>query len=177
MKRMRHALAILAALTIVGGAGNAQDIPGGFKHDASQPIKISADALEVRQNEQVAIFTGSVDAQQGDMRMQAQKLTVTYDPNAEDNAQAGAIKRVQAEGDVFISSPAETASGNWADYDVAAAMIRMGDSVTLTQEKNVIAGGQLSINLNTGFAKIERATAQSGDGSGRVQAIFQPPQD
>ena len=42
--------------------------------DASQPIKISADALEVRQNEQVAIFTGAVDAQQGDMRMQADIL-------------------------------------------------------------------------------------------------------
>lgn len=167
------ALALILALPAAAQQGG---LPGGFRHDATQPIKISADALEVRQNEQTAVFSGSVDAQQGDVRMQAQRLVVTYDPEADDDT-AGAIRRVQAEGDVFISGREETASGNWADYDVASGTITMGDDVVLTQgEGNVLAGTKLSIDLNSGFARMEggvTATGQGG-GSGRVQAIFDP---
>lgn len=177
MMVLRMTLAAIALLS--AGSVYAQNaaIPGGFKHDASQPIKISADSLEVRQNEQTAVFSGSVDARQGDVRMQAERLTVTYDPDAEDNSQAGAIKHVRAEGDVFISSKTETASGNWADYDVVSATILMGDDVTLTQDKNVLAGGKLRINLNSGEARIEGGVATSTGGSGRVQGIFTPSQN
>jgi len=172
---------IVAALLSAPGTAFAQTagVPGGFKHDSSQPIKISADALEVRQNEQVAIFTGAVDARQGDVRMQAQTLTVTYDPEAEDNSQAGAIQRVRAEGDVFISSQENTASGNWADYDVASGNITMGDTVTLTQGENVIGGSSLTINLNTGLAQLGGGVSASGTtgGSGRVEMILNPNQN
>ena len=170
-------LPALATLAILAGAPAALSqsgaVPGGFKHDASQPIKISADALEVRQNEQVAVFTGDVDARQGDVRMQAQRLVVTYDPDAEGDDQAGAIRRVRAEGDVFITSRTETASGNWADYDVASSTILMGDTVTLTQDKNVIGGGSLRINLATGEARLEQGVKADGTRE-RVGAIFTP---
>lgn len=169
MNPIRAALALSTALLVgvsVSAMAQTTGVPGGFKHDSSQPIKISADALEVRQNEQIAVFTGSVDARQGDVRMQAQQLTVTYDPEAEGNSQAGAIKRVRAEGDVFISSTENTASGNWADYDVATGNITMGDTVTLTNGANVIGGKSLTINLNTGQAQL---------GGGRVEMILEPP--
>ena len=170
MNPIRAALALSTALLVgvsVSAMAQTTGVPGGFKHDSSQPIKISADALEVRQNEQTAVFTGTVDARQGDVRMQAQRLTVTYDPEAEDNSQAGAIKRVRAEGDVYISSADEnTASGNWADYDVATGTITMGDTVTLTNGPNVIGGKSLTINLNTGQAQM---------GGGRIEMILEPP--
>ena len=173
----------LASVLLVGAFNGAvaqnAGVPGGFKHDSTQPIKISADALEVRQNEQVAVFTGSVDARQGDVRMQAQTLTVTYDPDAEDTSQSGAIKKVRAEGDVFISSTDSTASGNWADYDVATGSITMGDVVTLTQgtgaRSNVIGGNSLTINLNSGVARMLGGVSASGQG-GRVEMILNPGQ-
>jgi lipopolysaccharide export system protein LptA len=169
MNPIRAAFALSTALLLsvtVSALAQTTGVPGGFKHDSSQPIKISADALEVRQNEQIAVFTGAVDARQGDVRMQAQRLTVTYDPEAEDNSEAGAIRRVRAEGDVFISSTENTASGNWADYDVATGNITMGDTVTLTNGANVIGGKSLTINLNTGQAQL---------GGGRVEMILEPP--
>lgn len=180
MTMLRATFALTAALMISAPASlmaQQTGVPGGFKHDSSQPIKISADALEVRQNEQVAVFTGTVDARQGDVRMQAQRLTVTYDPEAEDNSQAGAIQRVRAEGDVFISSAENTASGNWADYDVASGNITMGDTVTLTQGQNVIGGNSLTINLNTGLAQLNGGVAGTGattGGTGRVEMILNP---
>ncbi len=183
MNAIRSALFLTAALLVGvsnGVLAQTAGVPGGFKHDSTQPIKISADALEVRQNEQIAVFTGSVDARQGDVRMQAQRLTVTYDPDAEDTSQSGAIRKVRADGDVFISSPDSTASGNWADYDVATGNITMGDTVTLTQGKgdcgNVIGGTSLFINLNSGLAQMQGGLAGSA-GTGRVQMILNPGQD
>lgn len=183
MNSIRTALALSAALFAVistGAMAQSAGVPGGFKHDSTQPIKISADALEVRQNEQIAVFTGSVDARQGDVRMQAQRLTVTYDPEAEDQSQSGAIRNVRADGDVFISGTESTASGNWADYDVATGNITMGDTVTLTQgtgaRSNVIGGNALTINLNTGVAQMRGGVSASGQGSGRVEMILNPGQ-
>ena len=182
MNAIRNAIFLAGALLLGASSGAmAQNagVPGGFKHDSTQPIKISADALEVRQNEQIAVFTGSVDARQGDVRMQAQTLTVTYDPEAEDTSQSGAIRKVRAEGDVFISSTDSTASGNWADYDVASGNITMGGVVTLTQgtgdRSNVIGGNALTINLNSGVARMQGGVTASGQ-SGRVEMILNPGQ-
>lgn len=173
-------LPILAGVLLSGGVALAQSggALGGFKVDTSQPIEISADALEVRQEQQTAIFTGSVDARQGTVRMQAQQLVVTYDPDSEAQGQAGAIRRVRAEGDVFVSSPEGAAQGNWADYDVSSSTILMGDTVTLTQgTENVLAGGSLSINLDTGFARIESGGVRADGTRERVRGIFFPSGD
>ena len=175
MKRLARLAFFSLALPAMawGGSAMAQSAAalGGFKVDSSLPIEISADTLEVQQEQQTAVFTGSVDARQGEVRMQADRLIVTYDEEAESQGQAGAIRRVRAEGSVFVSSPEGAADGNWADYDVASATITMGDSVTLTQgTRNVLAGSRISINLDTGFARVD-------SGSERVRGIFYPSSD
>lgn len=169
-------LALIALLA--GGVTTAyaqQEALGGFQHDSSQPIEISSDALEVRQQEQTAVFTGAVDARQGDVRMQAERLIVSYDPDQSDGSDTGAIRSVRAEGNVFISSKTETAEGDWAQYDVASGSIVMGDDVALTQgPQNVLVGGSLRIDLNSGFARIESGGIRSDGSRGRVEAIFSP---
>lgn len=137
---------------------------GGFRHDETQPIEIAADSLEVQEANQLAIFTGKVVAGQGTLRLTADKLEVTY---GEGGGNTGEINRIKASGDVFIANGAETASGDWADYDVAKGVIRMGDAVTLTQGGNVVKGAALTIDLNTGQGKVD-------GGGGRVQSTFSP---
>ena len=57
----------LAALVLLAPAA-ALAQPAGFAgHDDDAPIEITADALEVRQRESVATFTGDVDAVQGEI--------------------------------------------------------------------------------------------------------------
>ncbi len=74
-------------------------------------------------NEQIATFTGNVDAVQGDMVLSADLLRVYYgdDEVAErrDRRAPNSIRRIEAEGNVFLSSPRETAQGNAGVYDVA----------------------------------------------------------
>jgi lipopolysaccharide export system protein LptA len=158
------ALALGAAFAAPAPAQEAGSPFGGFRHDSAAPIEITADALEVRQAEQVAIFTGQVVAGQGTLRLTAQRLLVRY---AQDGGGEGGgdIDSLRAEGDVFLTSGAETASGAWADYDVARGLVTMGGGVTLTQGANAIRGERLAVDLNAGTGRVE---------GGRVQSVFTP---
>lgn len=52
---------------------------GGFKHDSSAPIQIVSNTLDVQQAQGKAIFSGKVVAEQGTLKLTADKLTVFYD--------------------------------------------------------------------------------------------------
>lgn len=160
----------------------AADKPfSGFAHDATQPVEIAADSLEVRRDDQIAVFTGKVEVRQGKARITAARMEVRYagsdpsTPNADGN---GGVSRVRAEGQVFMSNGAETAEGAWADYDVAGQVIRMGGGVVLTQGGNAITGDSLTIDLAKGNGKIDGGKADGGKadgGKGRVRSLFTPP--
>lgn len=156
------AFAAVLASTALGALGQSAGSPfGGFKHDSDQPIEIVADALEVRQAEGVAIFSGAVVAGQGTLRLTADRLNVWY----VDNEGSGDIDRLRAEGDVFLTSGAESARGAWAEYDVRGGMVTMGGGVVLAQGENAIRGERLTIDLTAGQGRIE---------GGRVQSVFRP---
>ena len=160
-------LAALAAVTAAGAAAQGTGPFGGFKHDSTAPIEIVADALEVRQAENLAIFTGEVVAAQSTMRLTTDKLVVTY-AAMESNADTGEIQHMRADGNVFLSNGDETGQGAWAEYEVANGIIRMGGMVVLTQGDNAISGESLVIDLNSGTGRIE------GGAGGRVKSIFTP---
>jgi len=164
MDILRMAGAALMALALAGTALAQQkgDPFGGFKHDSTQPIEITADALEVRQAESRAIFSGAVVAGQGALRLTADTLNVWY-AQAEDGG--GDIDRLRAEGDVFLTSGAESARGKWAEYQVSTGMITMGGGVVLAQGENAIRGERLVVDLTSGQGRVE---------GGRVQSVFNP---
>lgn len=161
------AICAVAALAVPSAAQTPGPF-GGFKHDRTAPIEITANALEVRQAENLAIFSGEVIAGQGTLRLTADRVEVLYDQEDTSDSETGAIKNMQAEGSVFLSNGSETAQGGWAEYDVESGMVRMGGSVVLTQGQNVISGDSLVIDLTEGTGRIE------GSGTGRVKSIFTP---
>jgi len=153
-----------AAIALTASAAAAQSPFGGFKHDETQPIEIAANELEVREAEQVAVFRGDVVAGQGTLRLTANELEVNYDNS---DGSTGQIRRLQARGQVFLANGAETAKGDYADYNVAAGLIAMRGAVTLTQGGNVVTGASLTIDLNSGQGKVD-------GGGGRVKSVFSP---
>lgn len=163
---------IMLAMCLGAGAVQAQNPLGGFAQDANAPIEITADSLEVSQEEELATFTGNVEAIQGTLKLTASILRVNYRAEKSGgNADAtGAIRKLIAQGNVFISSPGETARGDWANYDVDQQQITMGDNVVLTQGDSVIKGKSLFIDLKTGKSRIDGG----GGSGGRVKGIFTP---
>jgi len=175
-----RALLLAAGLGLAAAAAAQEGGPfGGFKHDSSEPIEIASDRLEVRQQENLAIFSGTVEAAQGTLRLTAERVVVSYDPDENDSS-TGAIRNMKAEGDVFLSNGAETAEGRFAEYDVASGMMFMRGDVILSQGGNVVIGEALEIDLDTGVAEMTggvSTTAEGGgSGGGRVKSIFTPSQ-
>jgi len=155
----------LAALLLAPGIAVAQgtEVPfGGLSHDASLPLEITADNLELDQAAGTAIFTGTVKAGQGTLRMAADRMEVYYSDSS--GSGTGAIERMQADGNVTLSNGTEAAESAAATYDVASGIIEMEGDVLLTQGANALSSERLRIDLNSGQGALE----------GRVRTIFVP---
>lgn len=159
----------LAALVMLAGAAAAQDASGGAGN-AGQAIEITADTLEVRQSENVAVFQGAVEAAQGDMIVTADMLTVYYRETQGGQGNLG-VSRIEAEGNVTVTSPGETARGQRGIYDVEGARIDLAGAVVLNSGNNVIQGETLTMDLESGVSKV------SGASTGRVKGLFVPDED
>lgn len=151
-----------------------------LQHDSSLPIEITADTLEVVQDQQVATFSGNVDAVQGELVLSADQLRVHYRGGGQEEpavpGDSGTIRRIEAVGNVFLTSPMETAQGEVGVYDVVGNLVTLEGSVVLTREDNVIRGARLELDLATGRSRVLAAvpSTEGGEPPERVRAIFTP---
>ena len=141
--------------------------------DTDKPFEISADSLEVQQDENIATFAGNVDARQGNMRLKADRLMVHYRGDKSGKASASAISRIDASGSVFIASGRETAQGEAGVYDVENGLVTLTRNVVLTRGENVIRGDRLVLNLVTGQTRVEGGADATRPGQ-RVRGLFVP---
>ncbi len=165
------ALMLGLVLSASGAAAQNAETPfAGFKHDASQPIEVSSDSLEVRNADQVAIFRGAVDVRQGVVRMTANVLEVTYKSQGGGSAVSatggGAIDRLRAIGEVIMHNGEESARADRADYNVGQGEILLSGNVLLLQGRNAVKGERLRIDLASGTARRE--------GQSRVRVQLDP---
>lgn len=181
-EKMKHKLTTLAISALLAGwmaaAATAQDM----KMDSRQPIEITAESLEVMQQEQQAVFSGNVLAVQGNMRIASDRMKVFYRAGDEAKGDAQAVSRIEVHGNVFISSPTETARGKEGVYDVDANHLTLTGDVVLTRGENVVKGETLKYDLTSGKSRIVGAgdtaggSANDAEGGkkGRVRGIFVP---
>jgi lipopolysaccharide export system protein LptA len=177
---LRHAVRIatpVVALLAMGLASPA--VAQGARsplgdRDTDQPIEITADSLEVQQEEQMAIFRGNVDAVQGDLVLNADTLRVYY--TQQEGAEPSGIRRIEAIGNVILSSPEETAQGEQGVYHVDRDFVELTGDVVLTRGENVIRGRRLELDLASGYSKIvgTGTAAQGAPKEERVRALFFP---
>jgi lipopolysaccharide export system protein LptA len=175
--RRRWFLAIALALGVAATAAAAR--AQSVRHDTSLPIEITADSLEVLQDQKLATFRGNVDAVQGDMVLSADELRVHYADGGDGAAEpvgTGSIRRIEAEGNVFLSSPRETAQGATGIYEVATSRVTIEGAVVLTRDDNVIRGDRLEVDLASGRSQIFAAVPSTAGGTSpqRVRALFTP---
>ncbi|SMF66390.1 LptA/OstA family protein [Allosphingosinicella indica] len=172
MSAVKNSLAGLGAL-ILAGSALAQSGTSALKgHNSNAPVDVAADRIEVQDRADRAIFSGNVVAKQAGLTLNASRVTVAY-------SSGGGIEidRLDASGGVTVTSPSETAKGNSAIYDLNRRLITMIGGVTLTQGRNVVRGGRLTIDLDSGRAVVDGgAPAGVNSGGGRVTGTFTVPQ-
>jgi len=86
------------------------------------------------------------------------------------------ITKIEASGDVVITrQDGQTTTGDWAIYDVPSQLVTVGGNVVLTQDKNVLKGDRLVIDLTTGESRFENPGNTAA--GGRIRALFMPKQE
>jgi lipopolysaccharide export system protein LptA len=147
-------------------------------HDSNAPIDVTSDRIEVQDRVDRAIFVGNVHAVQGDMTMDAARMTVAYARGAGPNADPQ-IQRIDASGGVTVVSPSERAKGSFGIYDLNRRIITLIGGVSLLRGGNTVNGARLVIDLNTGRSTVDGSAvggAASAAKGGRVTGRFTVPQ-
>ena len=139
-------------------------------HDSNAPVDVAANRIEVQDRADRAIFSGDVVVRQAQLTLTAERLTVAY-------SSAGGIDidRLDASGGVTLTSPSETARGQFAVYDLDERIITMIGNVALTQGGNRVEGGRLVIDLDTGNATLTGGAPGVSEQGGRVTGRFTVP--
>jgi lipopolysaccharide export system protein LptA len=153
----------------------------GFSKNRDLPVKIDAGSLEVRDKNKIATFSGNVQVVQGDTTLRCNTLQVFYDQqdSAGNSMTAakpgpggqGKIRRLEARGNVVVTSKDQTATGDTGIFDMAQNTVTLNGNVIVSQgPSGMLRGEKLTVNLTTGISHVE-----SGKGSGgRVQGLFLP---
>jgi lipopolysaccharide export system protein LptA len=138
----------------------------GFSQNRNQPVQIEAGALEVRDKDKVATFSGNVKVVQGDTMMRSKSLVVFYEqqgqqPGAQTMKAAtpgpggsSQISRLEATGGVTVNQKDQTATGEKALFDMKANTVTLMGNVVVSQGQNVMRGDKLVVNLTTGVSQV-----------------------
>lgn len=129
--------------------------------DPDQPLEITSQQLEVFQQEQKSIFSGDVVAQQGEMTLYTDRLTVIFDGQND-------VSRIEAAGRVRIEEPLRNARGDHAVFDRDADTLVLSGNAEVVQGENRITGDEITL-----FIGQNRSIVRSKE-SGRVRAVILP---
>ena len=180
MKGMKSKRILLAAAlgalsfgTMLGaGLAQAQSGVSALKgHDSRAPIDVDAARLEAQDRADRAIFSGNVVVRQGSLTLRTARLTLAYA-----NTNGIDINRIDASGGVVITSPSETARGDFAVYDLNSRLITMVGNVRLERNGSYLNGGRLTLNLDNGRAVMDGGLRGINQSGGRVTGRFTVPQ-
>lgn len=129
-------------------------------------VNIEADQMEVMEKEKRAVFTGNVDAKRGDVKLNSDKLVVTYsDVQQSDGTKKTDVTFLDASGNVVIVTSRQRITGQTARMDVKANKVTVDGNVVVTQGKTVLKGRQLLVDLDTNTSQMT---------GGRVKGSFVP---
>lgn len=149
----------------------------GFSNDG--PIDITAESLDVFRAEGKTVWTGNVEAVQGQVRIRTPKLNIysggggAAAPGVPTGQSFGDIQRMEAQGPVYYVTPTQQAKGDAAVYEKAPDTITLIGNVILTQDKNVVTGDKLIIEQKTGHSTLI-SNAQGRVPGKRVRGVFYP---
>lgn len=132
----------------------------------STPVEVEANEMEIIDADKQAIFRGKVNAVRGSQNIRSDVMTVFYaDVKQPDGTSKSQASKLDAKGNVTITTRKQVITGEWAKMDILANTLLVGGRVKLVEGKTTLQGEKLTVDLNT-----ER-TLMSG---GRVKGSFVP---
>ena len=108
------------------------------------------DKLEYRSKEKIAEVIGDATVVEGDKKVRADKF-IAY---LKDYGGKSRLHKVDAVGNVVITTPTEIAKGERADYNAETEIATLSGKVKLTRGANQLNGERAEVNMKTGVSKL-----------------------
>ena len=140
-----------------------------FRTDPNAPIDIDAETLEVVDKAKTATFRGAVRAVQGEFTIKTPELVASYSGDAGlastgDGKQPSAqLTRIRANQHVEVTSTNDqSATGDWADFNVKANTVTIGGNVAMKKGKSFAYAQKAIIDMTTGVTYLENDNKGQG---------------
>jgi len=138
---------------------------GKPRFEAEQLVVTATRNLEYWEVKQLAVARGEAVAENGDRKISADVISA-YVQSADGGKTE--LSRVEAIGNVRISTPEDSAKGNEAVYDAKSGVATLCGNVEIRRGPSVLKGKCAEVNLNTGVSRLI-------GGGGSVKGLVQSP--
>jgi len=113
-------------------------------------VEIESDRMEVKDEENISIFTGNVVVKRSDMTLNAENLVAHYaEVKQADGSTKNEISNFEASGNVVIVTDKQKVTGSKATLNYSTNDLVVTGNVTVTQGSTVLKGPKLEANLDT----------------------------
>lgn len=159
---MKQYTVILAALAVIAMPHFA------FAAKATGNVQVEADQMEIIDTEQKTIFTGNVISTRPSETIKSDEMVVTnVDVKQPDGTLKSVTDKVNAKGNVVITTKTQTITGTLAVFNVQANTLEVTGAVRVVQGTTNLTGNRLVVNLDNNHL-------QMTGGKERVKANFIP---
>lgn len=123
------------------------------------PVDIRSDSLTVHQKKHRAVFSGNVEAVQGDLTIRCHRLTVSYLNPDDPKTKASKIRMMVFEGDVSITQGLRKGHCQRAEYNRPKGRIICTGAPWVVEGENKIRGERIEYFLEKDEVKVVRPRA------------------
>ena len=145
-------------------------LTGAPAHFISEGDHVTAARLEYMPKKHLVVATGDAKILREENTLTATAISALFKENAEGNLE---VELMNADGNVVISTKAETATGEKASYNPKTGVAVLLGNVKLTKDGNYMTGEKATVNLKTGISKLFAGSPSQGS-DGRVRGVFLP---
>lgn len=160
--------------TITGGQATYQVkagifvlVGGNLKMTSKKRVITASRRIEYRSKQKVAYVIGNATATEDDKKVRADRF-IAYLESAGDKTK---MRRVEARGNVIITTATEVARGDKASYDTKTEIATLTGNVRLTRGDNQLNGAKAVVNMKTGVSNIVAAKGKP------ITGLFTPRDD
>ena len=145
-------------VVLSGTAGIADD----------EPIQIEADKMTAVEDSQSVIFSGNVDARQGDVRIRSDKMTIFYIKTEKGSKKktknAQQVKKIVCKGNVEVTSEEWLGTSDTMNYFAKKNLVQLIGNAKAYKGQNMVQGERIDYHLDTGQSEVFGAkTLSKGD--------------
>lgn len=154
------------------------DVPGGtlvmkgkaLRLTTPREIVTAKETFEYFDQRLVFVARGDAVVVRDQRRMRADRITSFFKRDANG---ATVIDRMEADGNVLVTSGDEVARGKRGVYRPDTGIATLSGAVKITRGENQLNGEHAEVNFNTGNARL-LAAAPGAPAAGRAQGLIQP---